>query len=134
MAIRQLGTLDIRFDDAKLRQLMEHINRVTRELQAIQEMLSAGQQGQVLVKLSGRDFHAAWRDAGGGGGGGGEANTGANVGSGAGVFRDKSGVQLNFRSLVGGSGISVAVSGDEITISATQSADELEPMLIAGAY
>ena len=36
MAIRQLGTLDIRFDDAKLRQLMEHINRVTRELQAIQ--------------------------------------------------------------------------------------------------
>lgn len=48
----------------------------------------------------------------------GEANTGANVGAGAGLFfRNKLGVVLNFRTLLAGLGISVATVGDEVTIS-----------------
>jgi len=54
-----------------------------------------------------------------GGGGGGEANTGANVGTGDGVFKDKSGVTLNFKSLVAGSGITLTPSANEIEIEAT---------------
>lgn len=34
-------------------------------------------------------------------GGGGEANTGANVGSGAGVFKDKTGTTINLKSVIG---------------------------------
>jgi hypothetical protein len=52
------------------------------------------------------------------GGGGGEVNTGANVGAGAGVFRDKTGVQLNFRSLTAGIGVTLTPSADEIQIAA----------------
>ena len=48
-------------------------------------------------------------------GGSGEANTGANVGAGVGVFRDKTTTVLNFRSLTALSArISIAVNGDEI--------------------
>jgi hypothetical protein len=55
---------------------------------------------------------------GGGGGGGGEANTAANVGGGVGLFRDKTGVTLNFKSLVAGQNITLTPSADEIQISA----------------
>jgi hypothetical protein len=48
---------------------------------------------------------------------GGEANTGANVGTGVGVFRDKTGVTLNFNSLIGGTGIDVTDTTDDITIA-----------------
>jgi hypothetical protein len=54
-----------------------------------------------------------------GGGGGGEANTGANVGSGAGIFRDKTGVLLNFKSLTAGTGVTLTQSADEIEIAAS---------------
>lgn len=48
----------------------------------------------------------------------GEANIGANVGAGAGlVYRDKTGVTLNFRTLLAGSGVAVATIGDEVVIS-----------------
>lgn len=61
------------------------------------------------------------------GGAGGEVNTGANVGGGAGtVFRDKTGVTLNFRTLVATGGITVTVNGDVIEIGgggATGTAD-----------
>jgi len=57
--------------------------------------------------------------SGGGGGGGGEINTGANVGAGAGIFRDKTGVQLNFKSLTAGAGVTLTPSADEIQITAT---------------
>lgn len=54
----------------------------------------------------------------GAGGGGGEANTGANVGGGggAGVFRDKTGATLNFRSLVAASAALVVTQATD-TIS-----------------
>jgi len=54
------------------------------------------------------------------GGGGGEDNTGANVGSGTGlVFRDKTGVIINFKTLLQGSNITLTDNADDITIAAT---------------
>ena len=53
------------------------------------------------------------------GGGGGEANTSSNSGGGAGLAQTKSGVDLPFKSLVAGSGISLTPTADEITIAAT---------------
>ncbi len=50
----------------------------------------------------------------------GEANTGANVGVGTGtIFRDKIGVTLNFKSLIGGDNITVTDNADDITITST---------------
>lgn len=57
------------------------------------------------------------------GGGGGEANTGGNVGGGAGVFAQKFGVQLQFRSFVAGTGVTITPGTNTITISASTSAE-----------
>jgi hypothetical protein len=47
-----------------------------------------------------------------------KANTGANVGSGVGIFKDKTDVTLNFKTLVNGQGVSAAASGaNEILLS-----------------
>lgn len=46
-----------------------------------------------------------------------EANTASNVGAGEGVFKQKTGVDLEFKSLVAGTGISLTPSADEITIA-----------------
>ena len=48
-----------------------------------------------------------------------EANTASNVGAGEGVFKQKTGVDLEFKSLVGGSGVTLASTADEITINNT---------------
>lgn len=49
---------------------------------------------------------------------GGEANLGANVGgSGEGVFRDKTGVTLNFKKLIAGSNITLTPAADTLTIA-----------------
>lgn len=54
-------------------------------------------------------------------GGGGEANTGANVGTGAGVFRNKTGITLNFRSINAASTrISSVVNVDNVDIDVVQ--------------
>lgn len=51
---------------------------------------------------------------------GGEANVGANVGVGEGeVYRDKTGVTLNFRTLKEGSGVTIETIDDEIVITST---------------
>lgn len=48
----------------------------------------------------------------------GEANTGANVGTGTGqIFRDKTGVTLNFKTIKEGNNISITNNVDDITIS-----------------
>jgi hypothetical protein len=54
----------------------------------------------------------------GGGGGGGEVNTASNVGAGDGVFKAKVGVDLEFKSLIGGTGTTLAIGADDITINA----------------
>lgn len=76
----------------------------------------------------------------GGGGGSGEANTASNVGGGEGVFKQKVGVNLEFKSLVAGSNVSLVSGADTITINSAngtstvftnQNADYLA---IAGNY
>ncbi len=49
----------------------------------------------------------------------GEPNTAANVGSGEGVWKNKVGETLNFKSLVAGTGVNIVGSADEITISSS---------------
>jgi len=50
---------------------------------------------------------------------GGVNNTGANVGGGAGVFRDSTAEVLNFRSLLGLNGITVTQNANDITLNAS---------------
>lgn len=52
------------------------------------------------------------------GGGAGEANTGANLGTGEGLYAGKTGTTLNFKSLVAGSNITLTPSGNSVTIAA----------------
>jgi hypothetical protein len=62
----------------------------------------------------------------GGGGGGGEVNTASNVGTGVGVFKDKSGVDLRFKSLIPGSataGIAISGGTNEVSVSVVRSPD-----------
>ena len=54
---------------------------------------------------------------GGGGGGGGEANVGANLGAGQGLYKDKLGITLEFKSLVAGTGITITPGTDTITLA-----------------
>ena len=49
----------------------------------------------------------------------GEPNLAANVGGGAGIWKDKVGETLNFKSLIEGSNITIGASTNEITISAS---------------
>lgn len=51
--------------------------------------------------------------------GSGEANTASNVGSGSALFKQKSGVDLQFRTLTQGSGVTLNQTADEVEISAT---------------
>lgn len=53
----------------------------------------------------------------GSGGGDGEANTASNAGAGAGVYKTKSGVDLVFKSLVAGVGMSITEGTDELTLT-----------------
>ena len=54
----------------------------------------------------------------------GEVNTASNVGAGEGVFKQKTGVDLEFKSLVAGSSIALTAGTDDITIDVTGSASE----------
>lgn len=66
--------------------------------------------------LSKQGSNLAYVTSSGGGGGGGEANTGANVGTtGVGIFRDKTGVTLNFKQL--SSSTPRIVIGDDVANS-----------------
>lgn len=48
-----------------------------------------------------------------------EANTASNIGTGEGVFAQKVGEDLELKSLIGGVGITIASTGDSVTISQT---------------
>ena len=52
------------------------------------------------------------------GGGGGEVNTASNVGAGDGVWKAKVGVDLEFKSLIGGTNVTLVAGTDDITINA----------------
>ena len=53
------------------------------------------------------------------GSGSGEVNTASNVGTGEGTFSQKSGVDLEFKSLKAGTNVTIGSSGTEITISSS---------------
>jgi len=50
------------------------------------------------------------------GGGGGEANTASNVGTGTGLFKQKTGVDLEFKTILAGEGLEVSGGTNEVTI------------------
>lgn len=61
-----------------------------------------------------------------GGGGGGEANDGANVGAGTGeIYRDKTGVDINLKTLIAGSNIGITNNADDIEIEFTGTLGEV---------
>lgn len=67
------------------------------------------------------------------GAGGGEVNTASNLGAGAGLYKTKSGVDLKFRSLVAGLGISVTEGADTVTVATTGAGGgEVNTMASAG--
>jgi len=61
----------------------------------------------------------------------GETNTASNLGSGAGLFTEKSGVTIQLKSIVAGTGITIANNTNDITISASGGGGGYTP--IAGA-
>lgn len=65
-----------------------------------------------------------WRLSGGSGGGGGEANTASNVGGEAEVFKEKSGVDLVFRTLKEGTNITITQNANDVTIAAAAGSGE----------
>ena len=74
---------------------------------------------------------------GGGGGSGGETNTASNLGSSTanavGVYQQKSGVDLQFRSLVPGTFIIFSTNATNITIAASQSGETNTASNLGGA-
>lgn len=71
---------------------------------------------------------SAWVSAAAPGAGGGEANTASNVGSGAGVFSQKTGTDLELRSIVGGSAITATENTNDITLSVSANSVTLAMM------
>ena len=68
-----------------------------------------------------------------GGGGGGETNTASNLGGGSGIFNAKVGVDLQFKSLVAGTNITLTPSATEILIDAAggvPAADSIDGTMI----
>ncbi|MDR1433084.1 MAG: hypothetical protein LBI61_01950 [Puniceicoccales bacterium] len=62
----------------------------------------------------------------------GEANTASNVGEGVGIFKEKSGSDLRFRSLKAGDNVSISADSSEVTISAASGGGMANPMTDPG--
>jgi hypothetical protein len=60
----------------------------------------------------------------GGGGGSGEANNASNIGAGEGVFAQKNGVDLEFKSLLEGANVTISADSDEITIASADPGED----------
>jgi len=71
----------------------------------------------VLKDIGAVEVADVWDTSFGTTGAGGESNSGANVGTGSEVYRDKEGTILNFRSVLGTSGIVNSIVSDTIQLS-----------------
>lgn len=64
MASRLVPSTPIQFgpkyDPAQVRALGSHVDRLTQEIQRIQQLLSGGSANQVLTKTNSRDYAGAW--------------------------------------------------------------------------
>lgn len=70
-----------------------------------------------------------------GGGGGGEVNTASNIGGGTGLFKQKSALDLQFRTLTGTSPsykVTTAISGDTVTLDINEPNMTLWPLVVSG--
>jgi hypothetical protein len=70
---------------------------------------------------------------GAGSAGSGEANTASNIGGGNGIFSSKVGIDLRFKTIVTGAGISIINTPSTLTISSTPVAAALSVTTITGA-
>jgi hypothetical protein len=70
---------------------------------------------------------------GAGSAGAGEANTASNIGGGNGIFSSKVGIDLRFKTLVTGAGISIVNTPSTLTISSTPVAAALSVVTVTGA-
>jgi hypothetical protein len=106
------------------------------------EQVGASQEESIKIKLL-RDMqdgdvllvridNTSFSGSGGGGGSYGEANTASNVGGGFSLFKNKIGVDLKFRTLVAGAGVSISQSSDVVSISSTPTASLLSVVTING--
>lgn len=75
-----------------------------------------GTEGAGKVLVSDVDGYASWQTIGAGSG---DITDGDNLGAGAGVFAQKNGTLLEFKSLTEGTNIGFTVTGDEIEIAVT---------------
>jgi len=73
--------------------------------------ITAGFGGEASISTSG--------GAGAPSGGGGEANTASNIGGGTGIFAQKVGIDLEFKSLVAGTNVTIASDADTVTINSS---------------
>lgn len=78
---------------------------------------NAAASGQIIFSGAGVSQSGNTFTFSGGGGGGGETNTASNVGSGTGIFYQKSGLDLQFKSLVAGSGVTIADQGTSLLLA-----------------
>jgi hypothetical protein len=70
-----------------------------------------------------------------GGGGGGEVNTASNIGGGTGLFKQKSALDLQFRTLTGTSPsykVTTAISGDTVALDINEPNMTLWPLVVSG--
>jgi hypothetical protein len=78
--------------------------------------------GEEFVCMDDTTNLAVWESTTGGDVG--EDNTASNVGAGQQVFKQKTGVDLEFRTLIGGTNVSISQNANDLTISATFAGSE----------